>query len=81
MISLLPFVRNAHIFLAVILVLDYATILHSYGTERHLALDQAQSQYLDFLHASTTSQFPAAFQHYSDTEFLQFILNNRLSLK
>jgi hypothetical protein len=63
----------------VILILDHATILHSSGTDHYLALDQAQSQYLRFLRASTTNQFPAAFQDYSDTEFLQFVLDNRLS--
>lgn len=62
------------------LILEHATILFSSGQRQKSALDQAQLQYLRFGWSSAKAQFPAAFQNYSDTEFIQFILNNRLPL-
>ena len=62
-----------------ILILEHATILFSSGSSQELALHQAQLQYIQFGLSSAATQFPAAFQNYSDTEFIQFILNNRLS--
>jgi hypothetical protein len=52
--------------------------LLSSGTKIIQALKEAQSKYMQFAHPAAASQFSAAFQHYSDTEFIQFILNNRL---
>jgi hypothetical protein len=36
---------------------------------------------MEFAHAAAASQFPAAFQYYSEAEFVQFILDNRLHSK
>jgi hypothetical protein len=62
----------------VILILEHATILFSSGSCQESALHQAQLQYIQFGLSSVVTQFHAAFQDYSDAEFIQFILNNRL---
>ena len=64
-----------------ILILEHATLLLSSGSSRDIALLQAQSQYIQFGLPSAASQFPAGFQEYSDAEFIQFILKNRLLTK
>ena len=64
-----------------ILILEYATKLTSSGEEQESALHQAQLQYIQFGPSSAATQFPAAFQNYSDAEFIQFILNNCLCSK
>lgn len=63
------------------LILEHATILFSSGSEQESALNQAHLQYIQSGIFSAATQFPAAFQNYSDTEFIQFILNNRLLAK
>ena len=77
-IVLLFFKLFSYIFTAVILILEHATILFSSGRGQESALHQAQSQYLLFGLSSSATQFPADFQSYSDKEFIQFILKNRL---
>ena len=79
-IFLLFFSWFSYIFTAVTLILEHATILFSSGRRQELALHQAQLKYLQFGQSSAKAQFPAAFQNYPDTEFTQFILNNRLPL-
>ena len=79
-IFLLFFSWFSYIFAAVTLILEHATILFSSGRRQDLALHQAQLKYLQFGRSSAEAQFPAAFQNYPDTEFTQFILNNRLPL-
>lgn len=59
-----------------ILILDHATLLLSSGSKDQ-ALPQAQLHYIQFGLPSSAAQFPAAFQEYSDAEFLHFILKNR----
>jgi hypothetical protein len=71
----------SYIFTAATLILEHATFLFSSGIEQGPALHQAQLQYIQFGLSSAAAQFPAAFQNYSDLEFLQFILNNRLLTK
>jgi len=66
-----------HVILAVILVLEHATLLHLSGTNYNSALEEAQSQYMQFSHAASASQFPAAFHCYSDAEFIHFILDHQ----
>ena len=66
---------------AVILILEHATVLYSSGTDCDSALEQAQSQYIQFAHAGAAKQFPSAFQDYSNAQLQHFILNNRLSSK
>lgn len=63
------------IFTAVILILDHATLLLSSGNKDQ-ALPQAQIHYIQFGLPIAAAKFPAAFQEYSDAEFLQVILNN-----
>lgn len=69
-----------NIFIAVILILEHATILSSSGNQE-AALQQAQLQYIQLGMSISAVQFPAAFENYTDTEFIQFILNNRLPVK
>jgi len=69
------------IIIGVILILEHATLLYSSHLEKYLALDQAKSQYLYLIHACIIKQFFAPSQNYSDAEFLQFILHNRLPSK
>ena len=69
-----------NIFIAVILILEHATILSSSGNQE-AALQQAQLQYIQLGMSISAAQFPAAFENYTDTEFIQFILNNRLPVK
>ena len=71
----------SYIFIAVTLILEHATILSSFGSRQELALHQAQSQYIQFGFSGAATQFPAAFQNYSDAEFIQFILNNCFLVK
>ena len=68
----------SYIFLAATLILEHATILISSGNSQDSALHQAQLQYIQFGLPNAAAQFPAAFQEYSDMEFIQFILKNRL---
>ena len=68
----------SYIFTAVTLILEYATILLSSGSTWKSALHQAQLQYIQFGLSSAATQFHAAFFNYSNAEFIQFILNNRL---
>jgi len=71
-----------HIMIAVILILEHATLL-LFSAERSSqdsALLQAWLQYIQF-EPSTATKFPAVFQEYSDAEFIQFILKNRLLKK
>ena len=70
----------SYIFIAVILILEHATLLLSSESSQDSALHQAQLQYIQFGFPSTT-QFPAVFQEYSNAEFIQFILKNRLHAK
>jgi hypothetical protein len=72
-----------HIFivLAVTLILEQATVLLSSGSSQNSALHQAQSQYIKYGLSNAAVQFPAAFQEYSDTDFIRFILKNRLPAK
>ena len=72
-------VISSYISTAVILILEYATLLHSSGTNRHLALEQAQLHYIQSAHTGAVRQFPAAFQDYCKADYVQFILDNRLS--
>ena len=78
--SFLPFFLFifSYNFPAVTLILEHATLLLSSGSSQDSALLQAQLQYIQFGLPSATIQFPAAFQEYSDAEFIQFILTNRL---
>jgi hypothetical protein len=55
--------------------------LLSSDTSQDLALLQAQLQYLQSGLPSAAIQFPDGFQEYSDVEFIQFILKNRLITK
>ena len=70
--------HNSYNFLAATLILDHATFLLSSGHSQDLALYQAQIKYIQSGLPSAITQFPAVFQDYSDAEFIQFILNNRL---
>ena len=73
----------SYILLAVILILEHATLLLFSGNSQETqdsALLQAQLQYIQYGLPSAT-QFPAYFQEYSDAEFIQFILKNRLLAK
>ena len=76
-----PSTLFSYILTAVTLILEHATILFSFGNRQESALHQAQLQYIQFQLSSAATQFPAAFQNYSDAEFIQFILNNRLLAK
>ena len=64
-----------------ILILEQATLLLSSGISQNSALLQAQLEYIQFGLPSAANQFPAAFQEYSDAEFIQFILKNRFLSK
>jgi len=70
-----------HIIIASILILECTTLLYSSCINLYLALDQAMLQYTQFALAKTVDQFPKNFQHYSDTDFLKFILGNHLPSK
>jgi hypothetical protein len=61
--------------------LENVTFLLYYGGSWDSALPQALLQYIQFGLPSATTQFPAGFQEYSDAEFKQFILKNRLPAK
>ena len=69
------------IFPAVTLILEHATCLLSSGDIQDSALLQAQLQYIEFGLPHAQTRFPAAFQEYSDAEFIQFILETRLLTK
>ena len=60
------------------LILEHATLLLSSGSSRDSALRQARTQYIKFGLRNIATQFPAAFQEYTDNDFIQFILKNRL---
>lgn len=68
----------SYFLLAVTLILEHATLLLSSGSSQDSALHRAQSQYINFGLQNAAAQFPAAFQHYQDAEFIRFILKNRL---
>jgi hypothetical protein len=71
----------SYIFLAATLILEHVTPLLSSGRSWDSALLQAQLQYIQLALTSSAIQFPAGFQEYSDAEFIQFILKNRLLTK
>jgi hypothetical protein len=72
----------SYVFLAVTFILEHATHLLSSGTSQDSALLQAQLQYIQSgLPSAAATQFSDVFQEYSDAEFIQFILKNRLLMK
>ena len=84
-LSLVPFFYSSVIYIlifsAVTLILEHATLLLFSGCNQDSALLQAQLKYIQFGQTIAATQFPAVFQEYSDAEFIQFILKNRLPAK
>lgn len=65
---------------AVTLILEHATLLHASGDDPTLALQNAHSRYISSnSHNEVKKQFTDAPKHYSNHQFMAFILRHRLS--
>jgi hypothetical protein len=66
--------------IAVTLILEHACLLHASWSNPTAALEQAYSQYISSnFHNKAKKQFAAPPKHYSNFEFMEFILKHRLS--